>query len=118
MKKHRTSSPRAQQKTIERTVGLVCQAVSDEDTEGLPVIRPLVAGIDLGSEQHGVCAPRLDGVGREVAVFGATTPELEKMAWWLKQRKVEAVAMEGTGVYWIAPHEVLEQHGFEVALVN
>jgi transposase len=26
--------------------------------------------------------------------------------------------MEGTGVYWISPHEVLERHGFEVALVN
>jgi|ERR1700733_727122 len=90
----------------------------DEDTEGLPVIRPLVAGIDLGSEQHWVCAPRRDGAGREAAVFGATTPELEKMAGWLKERKVESVAMEGTGVYWIAPHEVLERHGFEVALVN
>ncbi len=40
------------------------------------------------------------------------------MALWLKERKVESVAMEGTGVYWIAPHEVLERHGFEVALVN
>src|SRR6266700_2132373 len=105
---HRKSSELAQQKTIERTVGPVCQTVSDEDTEGLPVIRPRVAGIDLGSEQHWVCAPRMDGMGREAAVFGATTPELEKMAWWLKERKVESVAMEGTGVYWIAPHEVLE----------
>jgi len=40
------------------------------------------------------------------------------MALWLKERKVESVAMEGTGVYWIAPHEVLERNGFEVALVN
>ncbi len=90
----------------------------DEDTEGLPVIRPLVVGIDLGTEQHWVCAPHIDGTGREAAVFGSTTPELEKMAGWLKERKVESVAMEGTGVYWIAPHEVLERHGFEVALVN
>jgi transposase len=40
------------------------------------------------------------------------------MALWLKERKVESVAMEGTGVYWIAPQEVLERHGLEVVLVN
>ncbi len=40
------------------------------------------------------------------------------MAEWLKERKVESVAMESTGVYWIAPHEILEKHGFEVVLVN
>jgi transposase len=37
---------------------------------------------------------------------------------WLKQRRVESVAMESTGVYWIAPHEILERHGLEVVLVN
>jgi hypothetical protein len=26
--------------------------------------------------------------------------------------------MESTGVYWIAPHEVLERHGLEIVLVN
>ena len=50
--------------------------------------------------------------------FGATTPQLERMAEWLKERDVESVAVESTGVYWIAPHEVLERYGFEVVLVN
>lgn len=86
--------------------------------EGLPSIRPLVAGIDLGSERHWVCAPTADGMAREVADFGATTPELIRMAQWLKQRRVESVAMESTGVYWIAPHEVLEGQGFEIVLVD
>ena len=40
------------------------------------------------------------------------------MAKWLKERKVESVAMESTGVYWIAPHEVLEAEGLEVVLVD
>jgi hypothetical protein len=40
------------------------------------------------------------------------------MAEWLKERKVKSVAMESTGVYWIAPHEVLERHEFEIVLVN
>ncbi len=85
---------------------------------GLPIVRRNVAGIDLGSEQHWVCAPTMDGSGREVADFGATTPELLRMAKWLKDRGVESVAMESTGVYWIAPHEVLEAAGLEVLLVD
>ena len=44
--------------------------------QGLPVIRRNVAGIDLGSERHWVCAATLEGSGREIASFGATTPEL------------------------------------------
>ena len=86
--------------------------------QGLPVIRHRVAGIDLGSEQHWVCAPTVDGKEREIASFGATTTELLRMAEWLKARQVESVAMESTGVYWIAPHEVLEGQGLQVLLVN
>ena len=86
--------------------------------EGLPIVHPRVAGIDLGSERHWVCAPNVEGTGREVADFGATTAELVRMAQWLKQRQVESVAMESTGVYWIAPHEVLEAEGLEVLLVD
>jgi transposase len=88
------------------------------EVEGLPVVQPNVAGIDLGSETHWVCAPGADGVGRQVEQFGATTPELERMVSWLQERKVESVAMESTGVYWIAPHEVFDRHELEVVLVN
>ena len=90
----------------------------DREIEGLPVLRRNVAGIDIGSQIHWVCGPSKDGSGREEETFGATTPELERMAGWLRERKVESVAMESTGVYWIAPHEVLEQHGLEVLLVS
>ncbi len=88
------------------------------EVEGLPVIRPDVAGVDLGSERHWICAPRVDRSGREVASFGGTTPELKRLADWLKERGIRSVAMESTGVYWIAPHEVLEAEGFEVLLVD
>src|SRR5205085_5148696 len=70
------------------------------------------------SQRHWVCAPTPDGSGREVSSFGATTSELIEMAKWLQQRNVRSVAMESTGVYWIAPHEVLESQGFEVLLVS
>ena len=86
--------------------------------DGLPVIRYNVAGIDLGSKEHWVCAPSKGDRGREIAKFGATTPELLRMAQWLKERQVESVAMDSSGVYWIPPHEVLEAHGFEVKLVD
>ena len=93
-------------------------ADSSKQIAGLPVVRHKVAGIDLGSERHWVCAPTLEGSGREVADFGATTWELIRMAKWLNARKVESVAMESTGVYWIAPHEVWEAEGLEVMLVD
>ena len=72
----------------------------------------------MGSQRHWVCAPAKDGEGREVADFGATTPELIRMAEWLLERKVKSVAMESTGIYWIAPFEILESRGLEVLLVD
>lgn len=93
-------------------------AGSPKQIAGLPVVRHKVAGIDLGSERHWVCGPTIEGSGREVADFGATTSELIRIAKWLQERKVESVAMESTGVYWIAPHEVLEAEGLEVLLVD
>jgi len=89
-----------------------------EAREGIPTLGRRVAGIDIGSKQHWVCAPAREGSGREVEVFGATTPELHRMAAWLKERNVESVALESTGVYWIPVYEVLEGHGFEVWLVD
>src|ERR1051326_3567327 len=90
----------------------------ERSVEGLPIVRRDAAGIDIGSKEHWVCGPMIDGIGREVEKFGATTPELQRMAVWLKEREVKSVAMESTGVYWVAPHEVLESHGFEVLLVS
>lgn len=89
-----------------------------EALDGFPVLQPDVAGMDIGSTEHWVCAPSPTGTGREVTVFPATTPGLHACAEWLTARRVRSVALESTGVYWIAPHEVLEAHGFEVLLVD
>ena len=86
---------------MQRNRGKTSKADREVEVEGLPVVQPNVAGIDLGSETHWVCAPAMDGIGREVEQFGGTTPELERMVAWLKERSVESVAMESTGVYWI-----------------
>ena len=45
-------------------------------------------------------------------------PELHELAQWLKHCGIRTVALESTGIYWIALYEVLEQHGFEVRVVN
>ena len=86
--------------------------------DGFPVLDPRVAGIDVGSEQHWVCAPTTTGVGRDVAVFDATTPGLQQLAAWLHARHVRSVALESTGVYWIPVHEMLEVQGVDVVLVD
>ncbi len=83
----------------------------------LSVMRPQVAGIDLGSVEHYVACPPREGKAN-VKSFGTTTPELSVLADWLRAEGVESVAMESTGVYWIPLYELLEQRGIEVVLVD
>jgi transposase len=44
--------------------------------------------------------------------------EVKEMAVWLKQCGIRTVAMQSTGVYWIAVYDILEAAGLEVYLVN
>jgi transposase len=89
-----------------------------DDVAALPVLRPNVAGIDIGSTMHWVCGPaQADGIPN-VKTFGTTTPDLNALADWLTGQGVESVAMESTYVYWIPLHEILEARGIEVVLVN
>src|SRR5438876_4557723 len=83
----------------------------------LEVIHPDAAGIDIGNEFHYVAVPPSRD-GQPVRRFGCTTAELKAMADWLKQCGIRTVAMQSTGVYWIAVFDILEQAGLEVYLVN
>lgn len=85
--------------------------------EEFDMINPHAAGIDIGSKIHYVCVP----TGRDderIKSFGCFTEDINKMASWLKKCKVQSVAMESTGVYWIPVYQILEQEGFEVNLIN
>ena len=84
----------------------------------LPIIRPKVAGIDLGSCEHWVCGPARPDGQPNVRTFRSTTPQLEELAAWLIDQKVESVAMESTHVYWIPLFELLASKRIEVVLVN
>jgi transposase len=83
----------------------------------LDVIHPDAAGIDIGNESHYVSVPPSRD-SQSVREFGCTTAELKAMAAWLKQCRIQTVAMQSTGVYWVAVYDILEQGGLEVYLVN
>ena len=57
-------------------------------------------------------------VRKQMRTFGTTTRELLSLREWLLSEGCTHLAMESTGVYWIAPHEVLERRGLEVMLVD
>ena len=86
--------------------------------QSLETIQPNAAGIDLGSREHWVAGPPHKDIAPNVERFGTTTPELLRLADWLKQQGVKTVAMESTGVYWIPLFEILDSKGFEVLLAN
>ena len=83
----------------------------------LHVINPDAAGIDVHSDMHMVCVPA-DRDANPVRQFGANTADLQEIVAWLKQCRIKTVALESTGVYWIALFELLEAEGFEVYLVE
>jgi transposase len=84
---------------------------------GFAEINRDAAGIDVGNAQHWVAVPS----GRDaesVRMFGCFTSDLHALANWLEKCGIRTVAMESTGVYWIALYEVLESRGFQVCVVN
>ena len=85
--------------------------------EGLKVIHPNAAGLDIGSEEiWAAVAP--DRTAEPVRKFGTFTPDLQALADWLLACGVDTVAMESTGVYWIPVYEILEARGLQVYVVN
>src|SRR5882762_4385624 len=90
--------------------------IQSEDLS-LEVIHPDAAGIDIGNESHYAAVPPSRD-SQPVREFGCTTAELKAMAAWLKQCRIRTVAMQSTGVYWVAVYDILEQAGLEVYLVN
>ncbi len=94
----------------------ITRKIQSEDIR-LEVIHPDAAGIDIGNESHYVAVPPTRD-SQPVRRFGCTTAELKEMAAWLKQCAIRTVAMQSTGVYWIAVFDILEEAGLEVYLVN
>ena len=83
----------------------------------ISLTHPNAAGIDIGSAAHFVAVPP-DRDDEPVREFASFTADLHRLADWLDACGVDTVAMESTGVYWIALYELLESRGFTVLLVN
>src|SRR5262245_27064221 len=83
----------------------------------LPVMRPNAGGMDVGATEIFVAVPA-DRDGESVRSFPTFTEDLHTLADWLIQCRVDTVAMESTGVYWIPLFQILEARGIEVHLVN
>jgi transposase len=79
----------------------------------LPELDGHAAFVDVGSEQMHVSI-----AGDRPEVFGTLTTQLQALRDWLLERGVRSVAMEATGVYWLALYAVLEAAGLEVLMVN
>ncbi|MBL8050801.1 MAG: transposase, partial [Anaerolineales bacterium] len=83
---------------------------------GMRKMKQAVAGIDIGSQEIVVCIER-DGT-QIVRTFGSYTVDLQAISQWLLENGTKSVAMESTGVYWIALFEELESKGFECKLIS
>ena len=81
--------------------------------KGLNVIHQHAAGIDIGSREFFV-----DAGEEQVKIFPTYTQGCHALKDYLISRRIQTVAMESTGVYWIILYSILEEAGIEVYLVN
>ncbi len=76
-------------------------------------IRKNVAGIDIGARHVFV------GIeSNKAKMFETFTEDFEDLAHYLLENKIESVAMEATGVYWVILYDILETQGLDVWLVD
>ncbi len=63
---------------------------------------------DRAGHIHGVHAIS-NGAKTSIRCFETFTVELERLADWLRRCRIQTVAMESTGVYWIPLFQILPQ---------
>ena len=87
----------------------------------MQVVYQRCCGLDVHKETVVACVLQSGAAGRvrrEVRTFSTMTAALRALSAWLRQERVEQVAMESTGVYWWPVFNVLEEEGHAVVLVN
>ena len=89
------------------------------ETEGLHVVRPRAAGLDVHKMEITATVRLCEGEPVvETRCFSTLPSGLEEMVAWLTGHGVEAAVMEGTGIYWQAPFAAVEAAGIEAILVH
>lgn len=84
---------------------------------GLPVMNPYAAGVDIGDTRHDIAINDGKG-GHIVRTFGTFTSDVQEAVNWLKEEGITTVAMESTGVYYLTFYLMCEEAGIEPFLVN
>ena len=83
----------------------------------LKIVNPNAAGIDIADTEMQVCVPS-DRDGDNNRRFGSFTRDLDQICEWLGACKIDTVAMEATGIYWIPLSFKIKAAGIDVILVN
>ena len=86
---------------------------SSQNLKIMEKIRNNVSGIDIGAKKVFTAVE-----GQPVVSHFTFTEDFLKLRDYLIQQKVESVAMEATGVYWVILYEILEEAGIDVWLVD
>lgn len=84
---------------------------------GMPVFNHHAAGIDIGDTVQCVAVSDGNG-GHEVKTTTGFTGDLHEIVEYLVEKEITTVAMESTGIYWLALYLMLEEVGIDVFLVN
>src|SRR5215211_6439969 len=85
--------------------------------EGLSKVNENAAGVDIGATEIVACVPGGEEI-QLVKAFGNYTVDLQAISQWFREHRIQTVAMESTGVYWIPLFEELERDGFECLLIS
>jgi transposase len=73
--------------------------------------------MDIGADEIVVAVPPSRDP-EPVRVFRTFTPDLHALVAWLVACRIDTLALESTGVYWIPIYELLEQLAITPYLVN
>ena len=86
------------------------------------VVHARAAGLDVHKMEITatvlLCSPHGGEAQASTRVFGTMPKGLSELVDWLGSQRVTAAVLEGTGVYWLAPHDALSDAGIEPRLVH
>jgi transposase len=91
-----------------------------QDTSILEILHPVCCGLDVHKESVSASLIISQGNGDYQCIqeiFGMFTDQLMELRKWLVEHRCPIVAIESTGVYWQAVHNILEKD-LTVVLVN
>jgi transposase len=83
----------------------------------MDIVYKRCCGMDIHKELVFACCVNERGK-KEIRSFGTMTDELLDLCEWLKECRIEMVAMESTGSYWKPIFNLLEVEGIPAILVN